>query len=138
LFSTYVFMPKRRVLAYSLDPNQPGDQFLFNLLISPVAIVVNLVVSLPMAVRALVSGRMNSRAPATALIALGGLIPAITDSLNRVGTTEFYALGKLAGVVLLFAGFLVSTEVFREVRIPFTHVTLRAARAESVADGSTD
>ncbi len=31
LFSAYVFMPKRRVLAYSLDPNQPGDEFLFNL-----------------------------------------------------------------------------------------------------------
>src|SRR5690242_21783435 len=25
LFSTYMFMPKRRVLPYSLDPNQPGD-----------------------------------------------------------------------------------------------------------------
>ena len=34
IFSTYVFMPKRRVLAYSLDPNQPGDEFLFNLVIS--------------------------------------------------------------------------------------------------------
>ncbi len=32
IFSAYVFMPKRRVLAYSLDPNQPGDEFLFNLL----------------------------------------------------------------------------------------------------------
>ena len=39
VFSTYVFMPKRRVLAYSLDPNQPGDEFLFNLLIAPVAII---------------------------------------------------------------------------------------------------
>ena len=53
IFSTYVFMPKRRVLAYSLDPNQPGDEFLFNLLIAPVAIAVNLVASLPGAVRAL-------------------------------------------------------------------------------------
>ena len=42
VFSTYMFMPKRRVLPYSLDPNQPGDQFLFNLLIAPFAIVVNL------------------------------------------------------------------------------------------------
>ncbi len=47
VFSTYVFMPKRRVLAYSLDPDQPGDEFLFNLLIAPVAIIVNLVASLP-------------------------------------------------------------------------------------------
>jgi hypothetical protein len=138
IFSTYVFMPKRRILDYSLDPNQPGDQFLFNLLISPVAIVVNLVASIPLAVRAFLGGRMNSRAPATALIALGGLIPAVTDSLNRVGSTDFYQLGKLLGVILLFAGFLVSTEVFREVRIPFTHIRLRAARNETSAEASTD
>ena len=46
-------MPKRRVLAYSLDPGQPGDQFLFNLLIAPIAITVNFVASLPGAIRAL-------------------------------------------------------------------------------------
>ena len=51
VFSTYVFMPKKRVLPYSLDPNQPGDEFLFNLLIAPVAIAVNLVASLPGALR---------------------------------------------------------------------------------------
>ena len=34
VFSAYVFMPKKRVLPYSLDPNQPGDQFLFNLFIA--------------------------------------------------------------------------------------------------------
>ncbi len=31
LFSAWIFMPKQRVLAYNLDPNQPGDHFLFNL-----------------------------------------------------------------------------------------------------------
>ena len=55
-------MPKRRVLAYSLDPNQPGDEFLFNLLIAPVAIIVNLVASLPGAVRALVAGHGSTAA----------------------------------------------------------------------------
>ena len=138
IFSTYVFMPKRRVLDYSLDPNQPGDHFLFNLLISPIAIVVNLVASIPLAVRAFLTGQINSRAPATALIALGAFVPTITDSLNRFGSTEFFQLGKLIGVILLFAGFLVSTEVFREVRIPFTHIRLRAARTEAVSEGSTD
>ena len=34
LFSAYMFMPKKRVLDYSLDPGQPGEQFLFNLLIA--------------------------------------------------------------------------------------------------------
>ena len=124
IFSTYVFMPKKRVLPYSLDPNQPGDEFLFNLLIAPVAILVNFVASLPGAVRALVTGRIHSRVPATILIAIGGFIPAVTDSLNRFGSTELFQLGKFLGVLFLFAGFLVSIEVFREIRIPFTGIQL--------------
>ncbi len=142
IFSTYMFMPKRRVLPYSLDPNQPGDQFLFNLLIAPFAIVVNLVASLPGALRALVSGRIHSRVPATILIAIGAFIPTLTDSLNRFGVTELFQLGKLLGVVFLFIGFLVSIEVFREIRIPFTSIRLSAGRHESpampAADGSTE
>jgi len=130
LFSAYVFMPKRRVLAYSLDPGQPGDQFLFNLFIAPIAITVNFAASLPGAVRALVTGRINSRVPATLLIALGAFIPALTDSLNRFGSTEWYQLGKLLGALLLLAGFLVSTETFGEIRVPFTSVVLRHARSE--------
>jgi hypothetical protein len=130
IFSTYVFMPKRRVLPYSLDPNQPGDEFLFNLLIAPVAIAVNLVASLPGAIRALLTGRIHSRVPATILIAIGGLIPAVTDSLNRFGATELFQLGKFLGVLFLFAGFLVSIEVFRVVRIPFTDITIGTPRRE--------
>jgi hypothetical protein len=130
LFSAYVFMPKRRVLAYSLDPGQPGDQFLFNLFIAPIAITVNFAASLPGAVRALVTGRINSRVPATLLIALGAFIPALTDSLNRFGSTEWYQLGKLLGALLLLAGFLVSTETFGEIRVPFTGIVLRDARSE--------
>jgi hypothetical protein len=126
VFSTYVFMPKKRVLPYSLDPEQPGDHFMFNLLIAPFAIVVNLVASLPATVKALATGRIHSRVPATILIAIGAFIPTITDSLNRFGSTELFQLGKLLGIVFLFAGFLVSIEVFREIRVPFT--TLRLAR----------
>jgi len=130
IFSTYMFMPKKRVLPYSLDPNQPGDEFLFNLLIAPVAIIVNLVASLPGTIRALASGRIHSRVPATILIAIGGFIPAITDSLNRFGSTDFFQFGKFLGVLFLFAGFLVSIEVFREIRVPFTSIGLGAARRE--------
>jgi hypothetical protein len=132
VFSAYVFMPKRRVLPYSLDPNQPGDQFLFNLMIAPVAIIVNLVASLPGAARELAAGRLHSRVPATILIALGAFFPTITDSLNRAGSTELFALGKFLGVVFLFAGFLVSAEVFREVRVPFTGIRLGTARRDRV------
>lgn len=138
VFSAYVFMPKRRVLPYSLDPSQPGDEFLFNLLIAPVAIVVNLVVSLPGAVRAMLAGRIHSRVPATLLIAVGAFIPTITDSLNRFGATELFQLGKFLGVVFLFAGFLVSIETFREIRVPFTSIRLRSGRRERVAAAGED
>jgi hypothetical protein len=130
IFSTYVFMPKRRILPYSLDPNQPGDEFLFSLLIAPVAILVNFAASLPGALRSLISGRIHSRVPATILIAVGAFIPTLTDSLNRFGTTDLFQVGKFLGVLFLFAGFLVSIEVFREIRIPFTRVRLATARRE--------
>jgi hypothetical protein len=130
LFSAYVFMPKRRVLGYSLDPTAPGDQFLFNLLISPFAIVVNFVASLPGAVRALFAGRLHSRVPATILIAIGGLLASGGDALNRFGVTNYFQVGKFLAVIFLLAGFLVSIETFREIRIPFTQVRLRARRTE--------
>ena len=133
LFSVYVFMPKRRVLPYSLDPNQTGDQFLFNLLIAPVAILVNLVASLPGALHALATGRIHSRVPATILIAIGALVPSVTDSLD-----QWASLGRLVGVVFLFAGFLVSVEVFREIRIPFTSVRLRTARNDGRDGAGSD
>jgi hypothetical protein len=130
LFSAYVFMPKRRVLAYSLDPNASGDQFLFNLLISPVAIVVNFVASLPGALRALVSGQLHSRVPATILIAIGGLLASGGDALNRFGVTNYFQIGKFLSVLFLLAGFLISIETFREIRIPFTTVRIRSRRTE--------
>lgn len=139
IFSAYVFMPKRRPLPYSLDPEQPGDSFLFNLAISVVAFPVNFVASLPGAARALAAGRIHSRVPATILIAIGAFVPTVTDSLNRFGTTEWFQLGKFAGVVLLFAGFLVSIDVFREFRIPFTAIRLggpRHERAPETADAA--
>jgi hypothetical protein len=131
LFSAYVFMPKRRVLPYSLDPNQPGEQFLFNLFIAIPAIIVNFVVSLPGAMRALLTGRINKRVPATLLIAAGAIVIGSVDSLNRFGSTEYYHLGKLFGAVLLLAGFLVSTETFAEIRVPFTSIVLRGRRTEA-------
>src|SRR4051794_17858097 len=130
VFSTYTFMPKRRVLAYSLDPTASGDQFLFNLLISPVAIVVNLVASLPGAVRALLAGRLHSRVPATILIAIGGFLASGGDTLNRFGVTSVFEIGKFLALLFLLAGFLVSIEAFREIRLPFTSIVVRRVRQE--------
>jgi hypothetical protein len=130
LFSAYVFMPKRRVLSYSLDPDQPGDQFLFNLLISPFAIAVNFVASLPRAIGELLGGRLHSRVPATILIAIGGFLASGGDALNRFGVTDFFLIAKFLAVLFLLAGFLVSIEAFREIRVPFTSIRLTAPRRE--------
>jgi hypothetical protein len=130
LFSAYVFMPKKRVLDYSLDPGQPGDQFLFNLLIAPVAIVVNLAASIPAAAMALVRGQLHSRVPATILIAVGALLISGTDFGVKGGATTIFELSKLVGIGLIFVGFLVSIEAFREIRIPFTSIRLTRERSE--------
>jgi hypothetical protein len=123
-------MPKRRVLDYSLDPNQKGDEFLFNLLIAPLAITVNFAASLPGAFRALFGGRIHSRVPATILIAIGAFAASSGDTLLRFGITDFFQVGKLLAAVFLLLGFLVSVEAFDEFRIPFTGVVLGRRRRE--------
>ena len=125
LFSAYMFMPKRRVLAYSLDPAQKGHELLLNLVIACVAIPVNFVASLPAATRALLAGRLHSRVPATLLIAIGGFLASGPDLLSRFGVPDYMAIGKLLAVVCLLAGFLVSIDAFAEFRVPFTGVILR-------------
>ena len=52
-------------------------------------------------------------------------MPSLTSGLSRFGVTQTFFLGEFLGVVFLFAGFLVSVEVFREFRIPFTRRVLR-------------
>ena len=137
LYSAYVFMPKKRVIRYALRDAGRGAgpaallRSVAALPLAAVAIVVNFIASLPGAVYDLVRGRLNSRVPATILIAVGGLIPAITSGANRFGATSGFFVGELLGVVFLFLGFLVSVEVFREVRVPFTRIVLRARRAEA-------
>jgi len=133
LFSAYVFMPKRRVLAYSLDPNQKGDEFLFNLLIAPVAITVNFAASLPGALRALVAGKLHSRVPATILIAIGAFMAGSGDILLRFGVADYFQAGKLLAAIFLLLGFLVSVEAFAELRIPFTRFVLVRRRPDDPA-----
>ncbi len=130
LYSAYTFMPKRRVLAYSLDPTASGDQFLFNLVISPVAIIVNFVASLPGAIRALVAGKLHSRVPATILIAIGGFLASGGDTLERFGISNYFQVAKLLALLFILAGFLVSIEAFREIRVPFTSIVLSRPRRE--------
>ena len=105
IYSAYVYMPKRKVLRarYGIA-----------------AVAVNMVVSLPGAAAALFAGKLNSRVPATILIALGAFIPGVTSGLNRFGVTWSFFLGEFLGVLLILAGFLVSEEVFRNVRLGVT------------------
>jgi hypothetical protein len=119
VYSAYIFMPKARVMRVTTSVPVVGA------LGRAIAVVVNFVASLPGASRALRAGTLNSRVPATLLIALGGFIPGWTSGLNRFGVTWSFFIGELLGVVLIFLGFLVSIEVFSEVRFPFTRVVLR-------------
>jgi hypothetical protein len=111
-FSAYVYMPKRKLLAAGAVRTPVLAQLWYFL-----AVIVNLVASFPGAFAALLRGQLNSRVPATILIAFGGLVPSLTSGLNRFGVTWAFFLGELLGVVLIFAGFLVSEEVFRNIRV---------------------
>ena len=105
LYSAYIYMPKKRAVSARMG--------IF-------AIAVNFFASLPTAFSALVHGKLNSRVPATILIAVGSLIPAVTSSLSRFGVTWSFFLGEFVGLVLIFLGFLVSEEVFRNIRLGVT------------------
>jgi hypothetical protein len=113
-FSAYVYMPKRKLLPAAAVRIPVLAQLWYFL-----AVCVNLVASLPSAVAALLSGKLNSRVPATLLIAAGGFIPGVTSGLNRFGVTWSFFLGEFLGVVLIFTGFLVSEDVFSNLRVFF-------------------
>jgi hypothetical protein len=114
IYSAYVYMPKRKAL-----PAKYGAA----------AIAVNMVASVPGAAAALVAGKLNSRVPATILIAAGAFIPGVTSGLNRFGVTWSFFLGEFLGVLLIFGGFLVSEEVFRNVRLGVTLWSRRSTMA---------
>jgi hypothetical protein len=104
-------MPKRKVLRAKVRTPVLAQVY------GAAAVVVNFVFSMPSAINALLKGKLNSRVPATLLIAAGAFIPGVTSGLNRFGVTWSFFLGELVGVLLIFGGFLVSEEVFRNVRI---------------------
>jgi hypothetical protein len=123
IFSAYVFMPKNRVLGRRMLPPVVAQVY------GAIAVVVNFLASLPRAAVALARGQLHSRVPATLLIALGGFIPGVTSGLNRFGITWAFFLGELLGVLLIFAGFVVSTEVFGE-RVRLGPVVMRRREEE--------
>ncbi|HUZ86723.1 MAG TPA: hypothetical protein VNF26_07180 [Candidatus Baltobacterales bacterium] len=125
IYSAYVYMPKHKVLRAKV--RTPVLAQLYGV----AAIAVNLVASLPGAVRALFQGKLNSRVPATILIAIGAFIPGVTSGLNRFGVTWSFFLGEFLGVLLIFVGFLVSEEVFRNVRLGRTFWSRSSLESEA-------
>ena len=92
IYSAYIFMPKRarhagRGRAARDRRDRPGG----------IAVVVNFFASIPGAVRSFRAGTLNSRVPATLLIALGGFVPGLTSGLNRFGITWSLLPGRAAG-----------------------------------------
>ena len=63
-------------------------------------------------------GASAERLISTGLIVLGAFFPSLTGSLNRFGITDVFYWGELLGVLLILAGFLVSSEVFGRRRRP--------------------
>ena len=114
IYSAYIYMPKRKVLRAKVRTPVVAQLY------GGAAVAVNLVASAPAATGALLKGKLNSRVPATILIAIGAFIPGLTSGLNRFGVTWSFFLGEFLGVLLIFAGFLVSEEVFRNIRIGAT------------------
>ena len=132
LFSAYMFMPKKRVLSYSLDergarrpvPLQPADLARRDRRqLRRLAAAGD-----PGAVRR----KLHSRVPATILIAIGGFLASGGDALNRFGVTNYFEVGKFLAVLFLLAGFLVSIEAFRVIRIPFTSIVLSRRQSETI------
>jgi hypothetical protein len=119
LYSAYAFMPKVHVAGAAL-----ASRGLPGWIVVPVAAVVDFFASMPGALDALVHGRIDSRVPATILIAIGALIPAVTSGANRFGATSAFFVGEFLGVLFLLAGFLVSIDVFQEFHVPFTKIVI--------------
>ena len=128
VYSAYVYMPKRKILRAKIRTPVLAQLY------GAAAVSVNLVASLPSAARALVQGKLNSRVPATILIAIGAFIPGLTSSLNRFGVTWSFFLGEFLGVLFIFVGFLVSEEVIHRVRLGAT-IWSRSPQAPTSVEG---
>ena len=76
-------------------------------------------------------GAGAERLLSTCLIALGAFAPSLGGSLNRFGVTDVFYWGELLGVLLIFAGFLASSDVFSRAR----RAGRRRGRYHAAVDG---
>jgi hypothetical protein len=61
----------------------------------------------------------------------------LTSGLNRFGVTWSFFLGEFLGVLLIFAGFLVSEEVFKNIRVGATLWSRGPSDRTLVTEGSS-
>lgn len=64
---------------------------------------------------------MPHRVLSNVLIAVGGVLPSLGSTLNRFNLPQYLYFLELAGIIIIFLGFLCSREVFGLYRIPFIH-----------------
>lgn len=62
---------------------------------------------------------MPWRVTSNILIAVGAMLPAMGGSMARLGSPQYLYASELLGIVVIFAGFLRSREVFGVYRVPF-------------------
>jgi hypothetical protein len=75
---------------------------------------------------------MRNRVVGNWLIAAGGILPAFAGALIRLGDPSFKYLGEMFGVILIFAGFWIATNIPEEAHIP-KH---KRASSEAVTEAS--
>ena len=64
---------------------------------------------------------MPHRVASNMLIAAGAILPAIGGTSLRLGNPKLFYFLELAGVIIIFIGFLRSREVFGLYRFPLIH-----------------
>ncbi|MBI2869760.1 MAG: hypothetical protein HYX96_08055 [Chloroflexi bacterium] len=74
---------------------------------------------------------MPHRVLSNFLIALGAIMPAFGGTLLRFGVPQPFYFLELAGIIIIFLGFLRNREVFGLFRVPLVHLLVPASRSKS-------
>jgi len=73
---------------------------------------------------------MPHRVVSNVLIAAGAMLPALGGTMARIGHPQFLYILELVGVIIIFAGFLRSREIFGLYRVPLIHGWKRATESQ--------
>jgi hypothetical protein len=76
---------------------------------------------------------MPNRVYGNWLIALGGLLPALAGAFIRLGVPELKYPGEMLGVILIFIGFLLATNMPEDVHLPKSHRGLQDGAVSDTA-----